>query len=213
MNIARTAVLLDSSSHPRRAAGLWGPLRKRSRGCLAAVEPRQKSVWRLPDGARLPALFFADRGAQDGSERKFAVPDLQIRIVSSYLEPSCTRDGARCSKSRARRVLEPCWSPWRQTVLKDAERAISKRSERWRTHTGAAGAAARLKKQPPGSRGAHSGLWRRTTAAEPTLPPARQRPAAGSGAARRRRRGSQGPGSRRGHQRNTLRRESAREKR
>ena len=62
MNVMRTAVVLAQARITALAAGLWGPLRDRSRGCLAAVEPRQKSVRRLPDGARLPALFLRIEG-------------------------------------------------------------------------------------------------------------------------------------------------------
>ena len=112
-----------------------------------------------------------------------------------------------------RRAYGEHWIELGFAALSDAKRDISERSEGWRTHTGAARAVARLKKQRPAPKGLASGLWRRTAAAELTLPPARQRRAAGSGPVRRRRRGSQWPGSRRGHQRNTLRRESAREKR
>ena len=107
MNFARTPAVSGSSSHWFEKAGFQRPLCKRSRGCLAAVEPRRKSVRWPPVNARLPAPFLRIEWAQDGSDRYFTVPDLQIRIVSSYLEPSCTRDGARCSKSPARRVLEP----------------------------------------------------------------------------------------------------------
>ena len=56
------------------------------------------------------------------------------------------------------------------SALSDAKRDISERSERWRTHTGAARAAARLKKQPPGSQGAHIGRRRRTAAAVAKAP-------------------------------------------
>ena len=38
-------------------------------------------------------------------------------------------------------------------ALYDAKRDISKRSEQWRKHSGATRAAARSKKQPPGSQG------------------------------------------------------------
>ena len=89
--------------------GIWGPLVARGRRRLAAVERRRKSVRRLPVmpcQCAATRTLIEDRRAQDGRDRYFTVPDLQIRSVSSYLEPSCTRGGARCSKSAARRVLE-----------------------------------------------------------------------------------------------------------